>query len=223
MCIMALYLACLCKKSVRLIGMSCTSWLCILPVCAKKCQTYVHHGSVSCLFVHTHTKSVRLIGMSCATWLCILPVCAKKLSDLLECHVHHGSVSCLSVQKKCQTYWNVMCIMALYLACLCKKSVRLIGMSCTSWLCILPVSAKKEEKKSDFFLECHAIIALYLACLGKQGVRLIGMSCTSWLCILPVCAKKVSDLLECHVHHGSVSCLFGERKNVTYIMAWLNW
>ena len=84
------------KKSVRLIVMSCASWLCILPVCAKRCQTYVHHGSVSCLFVHTHKKSVRLIGMSYASWLCILPVCAKK----------------------CQTYWNVMYIMALYLACL---------------------------------------------------------------------------------------------------------
>ena len=143
-----------------------------------------------------------------------------------------------------------MYIIALYLACSGKQGVRLIGMSCTSWLCILPVSAKKKEKKSQtFFGMPHAIIALYLACSGKQGVRLIGMLCTSWLCILPVCAKKVSDLLECHVHHGSVSllgrekkgsdflechvqngsvsCLFGQKKcqtywNLMYIMARLN-
>ena len=100
-----------------------------------------------------------------------------------------SSVSCLfgEERKKCQTFWNAMCIIALYLACSGKQGVILIGMSCTSWLCILPDCAKKV---SDL--------------------------CTSWVCIfLPVCAhKKVSDFLECHVHHSSVSCLFGEEKSV---------
>ena len=176
----------------------CTSWLCILPVCAKSVRL-MYIMALYLAFVHTHKKKCQTYwNVICIMALYLACLC-KKVSDLLECHVHHGSVSCLFVKKKgkdflechvhhssvsclfgqtiCQTYWNVMYIMALYLACLCKK-------------------------KCQIYWNVTYIMALYLSWGEKKSVRLFGMSCTEWLCILPVWAKKVSDLLESHVYHG---------------------
>ena len=142
-------------------------------------------------------KSVRLFGMSCASWLCILPVRANKVSYLLECHVHHGSVSCLFVPKKyqtyvhhgsvssclfvhtkkCQTFWNVMYIIALYLACLGRKKVSDF-LECH--VHHSSVSCLFGHKKVSDFLECHVHHSSVSCLFGEEkSVRLSGMSCTS--------------------------------------------
>ena len=69
-------------------------------------------SSVSCLFGQKKVSAILECHVHHGS-ICILPVHANKVSDLLECHVQNGSVSCLFGHK---------------------KSVRLIGISCISWL-----------------------------------------------------------------------------------------